>query len=190
MLATVILAFACVTGTPAGAAQFEYQGKALKTRPADANKIDPFVNELFAFDEAAAKSGKAPKDAKERLRKLQSLAPQLIGEMRSLTARLKANREVELFDAMALDEARSSGSPNAVTELQGAGGAYAIISATGQIVNESISIRRAAAGAGATNFWYQLLGIRDAQAGLVCGIAYWAITLTKGYNIAYRACYY
>jgi hypothetical protein len=195
---TLILAMVLSTFTlpePANASagqatQFAVGNVVLKTKPARASLIEPFIDALFAYDDAVkANGGKPPKDAIERLKKIQSLSISAKSEIRALAQNLSANREIAAFNQFVAEKVKQSGSAAAVREFQAAGGnAHAILLGADSQIDQEISARAAAAKPVALLFLEDLFGVSIAEAGTGCSAFFFVISLGYATTANYKLC--
>lgn len=175
---------------------FELRGKAMKTKPANKQRIAPLLQALERIDGAASPAA----DRDRELERAAGLVGQAKSEIRSFAGRLQASGEIESFDELARAQAEKDGSAELRGALQEAGGAYRVISRADAYIDEALAQLRngsAASDASATGARNRLLAFlapkpayASEPAAVVCGLFWWTISLGYGEAHAYRSCYY
>jgi hypothetical protein len=175
-------------------AQFQVNGKSLKTAPASASRIAPLLDALADYDRAVETTGKPPADAAQRLQKIQSLVPGAKSEIQSLLGRLRAAGELEDFNAYVEEKAKATGSGKLVSELRAAGGAAQLLQSAASTIDREMRSRQQASTMSSLilNELLDLVSVRSARAGFrstVCGAFWFAISLGYAERHAYESCY-
>ena len=192
---TLTVMFSTFSANTANAAagqltQFDVSGKVLKTKPARGSAIEPFIDAIFAYDSAVqSNGGTPPKDAVERLKRVQSLALAAKSEIRALAQNLSSNGEVADFNLFITEKVKKSGSAEAAREFQAAGGnAHAILLSADSQIDQEISKRAAAAKPVAILLLEHLFTVKNAEAGTGCSVFFFVVTLGYGTNVNYKLC--
>ena len=174
--------------------QFGVDGKPLSAQPANASRIEPLIDGLFAYDQALqANGGVAPKDAGERLKALRGQSAAAVNEISALAKRLKSNGETEAFNRYIAGRVVEMKSTALSSELKAANGdAYAMLLKAGSVIDQELASREQGVVLLPSDRLFALLGIGRAEAGLkstVCGFGIFVVTLGYGERFAYVACY-
>ncbi len=157
----------------------------------------PFIDALIAFDDAVDRNrGKAPPDAPGRLKSLEASAPAAKQAMRSLAQRLAKNGEIDAFNDLVASSARNDGLPTIAAELEKAGGAHAVLLSMDKLIDAEVGARRKIGGSPTARLlehargisMLDVMGIQDAEAGLVCSVFVYTFTFGYGTKANYRIC--
>lgn len=193
---SLLLALAATSA--AQAAVFSLPSVSLKTAPAAASKVQPFVDGLLQFDAAYTKGGnQLPVDARDRVAKLRAAALAAKSELRGLAARIKAANEVEKFDAYVAAKVAAINSPQLTSEWKAAGGGYAQLLRSDATIDSIVAEREQFLAANTTpvsDVVFQLLGIGSARAALpgflktACSFGLFVVTLGYGSDFNYHSC--
>ena len=176
----------------AGAGVLAFNGKTLKTKPANASMVAPLRDALIKLDaDTDANGGKLPADAVDRLKKIQSMALQAKSEIRSLAKNLQANGEADAFNEMVLADAKSLGSAKLTSELSAGGTPIALLLRADSLIDQDISARLAAAAKSASLI-DTLMGVSTAEASIrstACAGFWFVISWGYADTHAYVSCY-
>lgn len=191
-VALALVAMVAFSGLAHAGATLQLNGKLLKTKPANASLIAPLRDALIKLDaDTDANGGKLPKDAVDRLKKMQAMAQQAKSEIRSLVANLTANKETDAFNEGILGEAKLMGSAKLSSELSAGGTPIALLQRADSIIDQDLAARMSAAAKSASLI-DTLMGVTDAEASIrstACGAFWFVISLGYGEAHAYTSCY-
>jgi hypothetical protein len=166
------------------------------TRPAE-SLIVPLFNSMYAFDQAVdANNGKPPKDAREKLKKIQALADRAKPEYRRFAMALKSAGEIEKFNSFMAGKAQETESSTLIAQASKVS-AYKILLKADTLLNREIKDRRRELGLarGPEDLMLKILGIGSAEAGFfrkavsgVCSFTVFVFTLGYGTDFNYHGC--
>ncbi len=169
-------------------------GTGLKAAPLDVGAVQPFAEALMAFDQAARRNQGKVQDATRRLADLEKLAPAAKTEIQSFVSRLRQANESAAFDAFVYSQTAESGRPTLAAEIRAEGGPSALLAKAGTLIDQLIAERRKAGSVSSLDRVLETLGLTAVlSAGFwttACGATFWVLTVGRGTNLAYKACYY
>jgi hypothetical protein len=182
------------------AESFDYAGKMLRTTPASGGKAVVYMQMMQALDQdLIAANGRQLPDRQQRLQQIRALTDQIKADARALASRIVANGEEKEFDAMVLARSQAV-SASLTAQIQGAGGAVAILSSADRYVDAEIQrmqreLRVEGNPVGLRRL-FALLNVNEAHAGLktwirttACTGFWFVISVGYGTEHAYASCY-
>jgi hypothetical protein len=156
---------------------FVVDGKALQTKPANADLVLPMIDGLLAYDSAViANGGKPPQDAKARLDKLKVLAGKAAPELMAVAKRLQAANETAAFNRYIAQEVAAAKAPGLSTSFKAVDGdAHAVLLRADRELAAVLSALAQEVSARDTERLFALLGIGSAEAGFACSAVHFAV---------------
>lgn len=165
---------------------------ALKSPPAKSAAVQPFLAALGEFEAALDRNGgKAPLDGRKRVEQLKASAPAAKAELAAFAQRLKAANEVDAFDAFIAAKVKESGSASLADAAKKSGGGYAALTRAGAEIDAAVAEAAGLPGLAASDLLLRVLGIADANAGLLrgaCTFSMWIVTVGTSPDSAYKLC--
>lgn len=157
--------------------QFVVDGKALQTRPANADIVLPLIDGLLDYDSAViANGGKPPQDAKARLDKLRILAGKAAPEVMTVAKKLQTANEVAAFNRYMAQAVATANAPTLTAAFKSANGdAHAVLLKADQEFSTVLGLLGKEVSARDTERMFALLGIGSAEAGFFCSAVHFAV---------------